>query len=82
MSDASEVVSIVTALVGAVGPEIVKAIVAHGAESPAIPPSARAQVRAILYPAGNGRLASEVEHDLDVAATMRGSDVPPTEPIP
>ncbi len=63
----AEIVQVVSALVTAVGPEIVKAIVGHGATNAPIPSDARAQILAILYPAGGSKLASEIEHDVDLA---------------
>ena len=72
MADASQIVEVVTAIVGAVGPEVAKAILEHGSTSPAIPEDARAQVRAILYPNGGSMLASEIEHKADVEAAVKG----------
>ena len=69
----TEIVKLVTAIVGAVGPEVVKAILDHGAANAAIPADARAQVIAILYPGGGSLLASEVEHAADVAAAAKVS---------
>ncbi len=80
MADASEIVQIVTAIVGAVGPDIAKAILDHGSTSPAIPADARAQVVAILYPDGGSMLASEVEHKADVEAVGHLDTVPQAKP--
>jgi hypothetical protein len=71
-----DIVKAVGAIAAVVGPEIAQMIVAHGTETAPIPDDVRAQVRAILYPSGGNKLASEIEHDLDVAAladTKRGS---------
>jgi hypothetical protein len=73
MSDsvAVDIVQIVTAIVTAVGPEIARAILQHGAANAPISDDARATVHAILYPGGATKLASEVEHEADVAAMVQ-----------
>lgn len=67
------------AAIAAVGPEIVHAVFAHGTDNAAIPPEARAKLRAILYPNGGNKLASELEHDADVAAAA--PPLPPLFPV-
>ena len=83
MSDtASSIVEVVTAIVSAVGPEIAKAIVEHGAANAPIAEDERAKVHAILYPNGGSQLASEVEHAADVAAVGHLDTVPPPKAAP